>query len=212
MEGNTIQLHITYEEELSFKDFTQLVSILDDSFDSAMAIASIEAENFPNDPKIYIKRVREGSIIFDILIPILVGVSVNVISWKILEILKERLNKSKEMNVIDVTQENSGIGVKLPKQVKFPQKKKWTPKEEDVLAKKAVDVYVNKKQKIDVDTFIRDPEFADIIAVHGVNSIRQKLRNIRYILDQVKPNGHTLEISPLRNCSKENIKAVKRYL
>ncbi len=215
MEENIIQLHITYEENPSFDDFMQLMEIVNESFNSALTIASIEyPDSFGNlnDCKFYVKGVKEGSIIFEFVLPILIGVATNVISEIIVTVIKNKFNKVKGKDVVDVKPESSGVSIGVSKQFKFSQKRAWTPKEEDALAKKAVEVYVNKKQKMDVNTFIKDPKFIGIIARHGVNSIRQKISNIRYILDMERPNGHTLEISPRQNCSKENIKAVKRYL
>ncbi len=215
MEENIIRLHITYEENLSLESFLQLMEIVNESFDSALTIASIghpESLDSSSDHKFYINRVKEGSIIFEIIVPILIGVCTNVMSELIITSLKNKLSDAKAKNAIDISGDDSEVSVHIPKNAKIYKRTRWTPEEDDILARKAVDVYVNKKLNMDVDVFLRDRDFIKVISAHGAPSVYQKIRNIRHILDVEKPNGHTLKISPLSNCSEQSIKAVKRYL
>lgn len=215
MEENIILLHIAYEENLSLESFLRLMEIVNESFDSALTIASIEHPESlegSGDHKFYIKRVKEGSFIFEIIVPILVGVCTNVISELIITSLKNKLSDVKAKNAIDISGDDSEVSVHISKNAKIHKRTRWTAEEDDILARKAADVYVNRELNADVDVFMRDRDFINVISAHGVPSVYQKIRNIRHILDVEKPNGHTLNISPLSNCSEQSIKAVKRYL
>lgn len=95
MENYTI--HIEYDNSISLKEFGEIIEIIRLSFNDANRNMGINNNNI-NKYAPAINCVEKGSIILNIVVNLAVGVTVNLIS----DAIKSRINKSKNLNNINV--------------------------------------------------------------------------------------------------------------
>ena len=95
MENYTI--HIEYDNSISLKEFGEIIDIIRLSFNDSNRNMGINNNNI-NKYAPAINCVEKGSIILNIVVNLAVGVTVNLIS----DAIKSRINKSKNLNNINV--------------------------------------------------------------------------------------------------------------
>lgn len=86
----------------------------------------------------------------------------------------------------------------------------WTLEENIFFCRKCVEEYVVKKNSTKVSDFVKKIEKEMNYSIKK-DSLRMKAQNVKYFLVANKIEN-TLEISPLSNCSKDNIEAMKKVL
>lgn len=86
----------------------------------------------------------------------------------------------------------------------------WTLEENIFFCRKCVEEYVVKKNSTKVSDFVKKIEKEMNYSIKK-DSLRMKAQNVKYFLVANKIEN-TLEISPLSNCSKDNIKAMEKVL
>ncbi len=86
----------------------------------------------------------------------------------------------------------------------------WTLEENIFFCRKCVEEYVVKKNSTKVSDFVKKIEKEMNYSIKK-DSLRMKAQNVKYFLVANKIEN-TLEISPLSNCSKDNIEAMEKVL
>ena len=86
----------------------------------------------------------------------------------------------------------------------------WTLEENIFFCRKCVEEYVVKKNSTKVSDFVKKIE-KEMNYIIKKDSLRMKAQNVKYFLVANKIEN-TLEISPLSNCSKDNIEAMEKVL
>ena len=86
----------------------------------------------------------------------------------------------------------------------------WTKEENIFFCRRCVEEYIIKKNSTKVSDFISAIEKEMNYTIEK-GSLKMKAQNVKYFLVANKIEN-TLEISPLSNCSKDNIEAMEKVL
>lgn len=212
MSDNSIWFHFTYDKPLEIQEFTKLLNFVDKSFANALEMMSIKNPSLkisPNQPT-KILGVKEGSILINFLIEGLAAIGVEIIK-SIAEILRKRLAfKNRRAGDCIYIQDNQ-INIHVGGDLIIPSKIEWNKDDEEKFVSKAVETYVKKKMKISPDEFIRDRDFLNLISIHGLNSLKARLQNIKAVFEELHIEN-SLKISGFSNYSQADKNNIKKYI
>ncbi len=212
MPGNSIWFHFTYDKPLEIQKFTKLLNFVDKSFANVLEAMSIKDPSLKislNKPA-KILGVKEGSILINFLIEGLAAIGVEIIK-SITEILRKRFaSKNRQAGDYVYIQDNQ-INIHVGGDLIIPSKIEWNKDDEEKFVSKAVETYVKKKLNISPDEFIRDRDFLDLISIHGLNSLKARLQNIKAIFDELQIEN-SLKLNGFSNCSKTDRDIILRIL
>ena len=90
-----VRLHISYNENLTFNEFSILMNSINLAFNDVNREAGIISAKELNALSPIIVNFDKGSILLDVIIPFLVGVSINVVSSAI----TNRILRKKQKNI-----------------------------------------------------------------------------------------------------------------
>ena len=100
-------IHIEYDNSISLKDFGELIAIFRVSFNDVNRNMGINKKK-KNEYAPGIDSVEKGSIILNIVVNVVAGVTVNLIS----DAIKKRIEKSKKLKDFSVTSSEEIIEIK----------------------------------------------------------------------------------------------------
>ena len=194
MLGQSIKMHITYDEPLEIKAFAKLLNTVDKSFGYAYDVLKEKYRDidFPTKTPARLKGVKEGSIWLDLLTNICADIAAGVIVDVLVDYLRNKLSLGgKKTPKIYVDGDRVDINIVSIQQTSA--RARWSEEEERLFIRKAVETYVVHGLRTDPEDFMNDPALEGVIERHGTNAVQCKLKSIKAVFEDLGVNN-TLDV------------------